>query len=169
MRPEKQLLLDEIKDQIEKNDSFIIMRYVGLDSAATTNFRRQIGTLGGSVEVVRKRILVKAAQAAGMDLSIDALPGHIGLVFAGEDALKTAKEVFKFKKDLNNAIDVVGGRFDGRLYNAEEVEKLSDLPSMDVMRAQLLSVLEAPLSQTLAVMDSLLCSVMHCLDNKAKK
>ena len=49
------------------------------------------------------------------------------------------------------------------------VEKLSKLPGKDEMRAQLLSVFEAPMAQTLAVMDALLASVVYCLDNKCQQ
>ena len=52
---------------------------------------------------------------------------------------------------------------------ASDVERLSKLPSKDEMRAQFLSVLEAPMSQTLAVMEALLTSVPYCLDNKCKQ
>jgi len=169
MRAEKQLLLDEVKEQIEQRESFVIMRYFGLDANTTADFRRQIAEMGGDIEVVKKRILVKAAHEAGMELDLEALPGHIGLVFAGTDAVQTTKAVFKLRKDTNKAVEVLGGRLDGQLYNAEDVEKLSKLPGRDEMRAQLLGLFEAPMSQTVAVMQSALCSVLYCLENKAKE
>ncbi|NGX42018.1 MAG: 50S ribosomal protein L10 [Chlamydiae bacterium] len=169
MRPEKQLLLDEIEGQIKQNGSFVIMSYFGLDANTVTDFRHTIAELGGDVEVTRKRILIKAAQTAGIELDINTLPGHISLVFTGEDAVQTVKAVFKLRKDTDKAVEVLGGRFDGQLLNGEEVEKLSKLPGKNEMRAQLLSVFEAPMSQTVAVMESLLCSVLHCLENKSKE
>ena len=45
---------------------------------------------------------------------------------------------------------------------------MSKLPSKDEMRAQFLGTLEAPMAQTLAVMDALLTSVVHCLNNKVQ-
>ncbi len=169
MRAEKQLLLDEIKEQIEQRESFVIMRYFGLDANITADFRRQIAEMGGDVEVVKKRILVKAAQEAGIELDLETLQGHIGLVFAGEDPVQTTKAVFKLRKDTGKAVDVLGGRFEGQLYNAEDVEKLSKLPVKDEMRAQLLGLFEAPMAQTVAVMQSALCCVLYCLENKANE
>lgn len=168
MRQEKQLLLDEIKDHIEEYNSFIIMNYSGLDANATAAFRDQIVEMGGNMEVVKKRVLLKAAQAAGIELDSNVLEGHIGIVFAGADPIQATQAVFKLKKDTK-AVNVLGGRFEGQLYNADDVEKLSKLPGKDEMRAQLLSVLEAPLSQTVAVMNSVLCSVLYCLENKCKE
>lgn len=168
MREEKQLLLDEVKNHIQSCDTFLIMRYKGLTANKANQFRGDLAKNGGFVEVVRKRILVKAAKAAGVELDQDALEGHIGIVMAGTDPLDTAKMVFKFSQENDKAVEVIGGRFEGQLYNAAQMETLSKLPSRDEMRAQLLSVLEAPMSHTLAVMDAVLSSVVYCLDNKCK-
>lgn len=169
MRAEKQFLLDEVQQQIEKHPSFVIMKYVGLKANAISDFRREIAELGGDVEMVRKTLLIKAAQAAGIELDIGALPGHIGIVFAGKDAIQATKAVFKLSESSEKAVEVLGGNFEGQFYGAEDVEKLSKLPDRDTMRAQLLSTFEAPMAQTLAVMDSLLSSIVYCLDNKSKQ
>lgn len=169
MRVEKQLLKDGIQEQINRHGSFIIVSYKAFTANQANQFRGAIAKLGGDVEFLRKRVLIKAAKDLGVELNLADLPGHIGLVLAGNDSVETTKLVFKFKKELNNAIDVVGGRFDGRLYNADSMEKLSNLPGIKEMQAQFLSVLEAPLSQTLAVMDALVSSIVYCLDNKSKE
>lgn len=167
MSSEKQLLLNEVKDQIGQYGSFVIMRYK-LTANQANDLRGQVAKIGGNVEVVRKSLLVKAAGEMGVTLQIADLPGHIGLVFAGNDPIETAKVVFKFGQDTK-ALEVIGGRFDGQLYSGADVETLSKLPGKDEMRAQLLSVLEAPMSQTLAVMEAVLTSVVYCLDNKCKQ
>lgn len=169
MRPEKQLLLDEIKGQIDKYSAFVIMSYKALDANTANGFRNTVAQSGGNVEVVPKRVFIKAADAAGIKLDVEKLPGHIGLVFASKDALETTKLIFKFSQETENAIEVVGGRFEGRLYSGPEMEMLSTLPSKDEMRAQFLSVLEAPMSSTLAVMEAALTSIPYCLDNKCKQ
>lgn len=169
MNQDKQLLLDEVQDYIKKGDTFLIMRYKGLTANKANQFRGDLFKKGGTVEVVRKRLLVKAAHALGIDLDLNTLQGHIGLVFAGKDPLETAKFVFKFGEDNEKVVEVIGGRFEGQLYNATQMETLSKLPSRDEMRAQLLSVLQAPMSQTLGVMDAVLSSVVYCLDNKSKQ
>ena len=168
MRQDKHLLLDEIKGQIENNDSFVVMRYLKLNANKANQLRREVSKLGGNIGVMRKRVLVKAAQAAGISLDVKDLPGHIGLVYAKNDPIEMTKLVIKFGEDNDKTIEVVGGRIDGQLYNAADVNTLSKLPGKDDMRAILLSVFEAPMAQTLSVMDALLSSVVYCLDNKVK-
>ena len=168
MRPDKQLLLNEIKGQIEHYGSFVVMRYLKLQANKANGFRREVAKLGGNVEMMRKRVLIKAAESAGVSIDLSALPGHIGLVYAIKDPIEMTKFVIQFGADNDKAIEVVGGRIDGQLYNAAQVDALSKLPGKNEMRAQLLSTFEAPMAQTLAVMDALLSSVVYCLDNKSQ-
>ena len=168
MKQEKQLLLKEIKGHMDHFGSFLFISYLAFVANKMNDFRNEVAKSGGNVEVVRKRVLLKAADAAGISLNLQDLPGHICIVFAGKDPVETSKLTFKFTKDNGNVFTVIGGRFEGQMYGAEDVQKLATLPSKDEMRAQFLSTLEAPMSQTLAVMDALLTSVVFCLDNKLK-
>jgi large subunit ribosomal protein L10 len=52
--------------------------------------------------------------------------------------------------------------------SASDVEQISKLPGKDEMRSQFLGTLEAPLAQTLSVLEALLTSVMYCLENKSQ-
>jgi large subunit ribosomal protein L10 len=169
MRQEKQYFLDSIQEHIEKAEGVVIMRYNKLSANSANSFREGAAKLGAHVTMVPKRVFVKGAAQAGLTLQREDLEGHIGLVFAERDPLEVAKFVIKYGEDAEKAVEVLGGRFEGTLYNAEDMVRLSRLPSMPEMRSQFLSVLEAPLSQTLATMDAILCSVIHCLENKAQK
>lgn len=169
MRQEKQLLLDDVKEQIDQFGSFLIMRYLKLTANKANDFRRDVASIGGNIEMVRKRVLIKAAQSAGVELNLAELPGHIGLIFAGQDPLELTQKVFKFSQENEKVVEVIGARFEGRMYNGAEIERISKLPSKNEMRAQFLSLLEAPMAQTLSVMEALLSSVVYCIDNKCKQ
>lgn len=169
MRQDKNILKDEIRSQIEHFGSFVIINYLGLSANAMNQFRTEVAGLGGAVEMVRKRVLIKAAESAGISFELAALPGHVGLVFAGKDPFEMAKLVFKYSQQPEKKVNVIGGRVEGQMYAADQMAKLATLPSKDEMRAQLLATLEAPMAQTLAVMEAILSSVVYCLDNKCKQ
>ena len=166
MRQEKQLLLDDIKDKITGSNGFILTRYGKINPNLSAQFRFDLMKSGGDFEVIRKTILMKAAEAAGLTLDRAMLEGHIGVVFSTQDLLETAKTVFKFKESNEDMMEVVGGRFEGQLYSAKDLEALSKLPSKPEMQAQLLGLLEAVPSQLLGVIDALLSSTVNILDNK---
>jgi len=168
MRPEKQLLLDEIKGKMDGAMAFVIARYGRINPNLASAFRMDLAKTGGELEVVRKRILLKAAEAAGISLDSAALEGHIAVVFADQDPIQTTKAVFKFRQENEDMLEVLGGRFEGKIYSAKDVEQISKLPSKEEMQAQFLGLLEAVPSQVLGVIDALLTSVVHCLDNKSQ-
>lgn len=169
MKQEKQLLLDEIEVEMGDVNPFIVLSYSKFGANLSNLFRGEVDKIGGSLTMVRKRVLVKAAKEKGIDLSVDQLPGHIGLISVGNDFLETAKFLFKFAKENDKAIEVRGGRFEGKFHSGKTIEMLSQLPGKDEMRAQLLGTLQAPLAETLSVIEAILTSVMHCLENKATK
>ena len=166
MNKDKQLLLDEIKDQIEKSGSFITLQYTKVPANTANNFRREIAKVGGSFEVVKKRLFIKVLDTMGLKCDVSSLPGHVGLVFAPQDAIETTKAIVSFSKSNENSFALIGGRVDGQLIDAKDVERLSKLPAKDQMRAELLGLFEAPMAQTLSVMDALVSSVVYCLANK---
>jgi large subunit ribosomal protein L10 len=169
MRQEKQLLLDDIRDKITESKGFILTRYGKINPNLASQFRFDLMKSGGDFEVIRKTILMKAAEAAGVKLDRALLEGHIGVVFSTKDLLETAKTVFKFKEANEDMMEVVGGRFEGELYSAKDIEALSKLPTKPEMQAQILGLFEAVPSQLLGVIDALLSSPLHCLDNKTNK
>lgn len=169
MRPEKQLLLDDIKERMDASTALVVTRYNKLEPNAVADFRLQLMKTGGSLAVIKKRVLLKAAKEAGVALNEDALEGHIAVIFLAEDPFAMTKAIYQFSDQNEKVLEVLGGRFEGTMCSAKDVELISKLPSKDEMRAQLLSILEAPLSQTVTVMDALLTSVMHCLENKIQQ
>lgn len=169
MRDEKQLLLDEVKEKIEGSEAFIIASYQNFTSDKARAFRALVAKANGDFEVVRKRVFVKAAEAVGIKLNADDYSGHIGVIFAKEDATKITKIAVKYSEDNEKAIQVIGGHIDGQVCSAEEMEAIAKLPSLNEMRSELLGLFEAPLSQTLAVIEAIMTAVPYCLEEKAKK
>jgi large subunit ribosomal protein L10 len=77
--------------------------------------------------------------------------------------------VTKYSEANEKCLQLLAARFEGHMISQEEVEALSRIPSKDQLRAQFLGLLEAPMSQTLGVIDALLSSLVCCVDNKVKK
>jgi large subunit ribosomal protein L10 len=169
MKQEKQLLLDEIQGHIQKSPSYLIAQYAKLPANKANEFRRQMAKIGVDFEVVRKRVLIKAATVAGIELSVDHLPGHIGLLLPKNDPIEATKAVLQYSDSNDSCFTLLGGKVEGLHVSKDDMKRLSQLPSKPEMRAQFLGLLEAPLAQTLAVMDALLSSVVYCLDNKSKE
>jgi len=169
MRKEKQLLLDEIKGQIEQHSSFVIMSYLGLSANDSHKFRSKMREIGGNVEMVPKRMFAIASDKSGVKIDLDTLTGHIGVVFTGSDPIETTKAVYEYQKEAEDKVTVIGGCIDGAVLDQAKMFELSKLPGKQELRAQFVGLLQAPMAQTVSVMNALVSSVVYCLDNKCKK
>ncbi len=168
MRPEKQLLLDELNECIDHSNAIIVTRYNKLSPQLSWNFGEELSKSKSKYKVVKKRIFYKAAEKKQLPFKSTEFDGHVGVIFIGGDALEAAKTVVKFQNENEGILEVITGQFEGKITSSQEILELSKLPAKDVMRAQLLGLFEAPMSSLLAVMNSLLASVPLCMGNKNK-
>ncbi|MCH9611710.1 MAG: 50S ribosomal protein L10 [Chlamydiia bacterium] len=163
------LLVNDIKEKIDADAGFAILDYTGLKSNQANDFRRHLNSVGGEVYVVKKRLLQKAAEQKGIALELSELEGHVAIAMSQDNFLDSLKAVFKYGKENEGVVKVLGAKFENENYNKAEAEALSKLPSLDEMRAQILGMLEAPMAQTLGVIEALLSSVISCVDQKSEK
>ncbi|KAM9999540.1 hypothetical protein ACTFIY_002759, partial [Dictyostelium cf. discoideum] len=134
-----------------------------------TTAKGELQKVGGSFEVVRKRVFLRAAARAGFVFSLKEMQGHIGIVLASADPIETTKTVLKYGSEEDVSFALLGGYVEGQIVSSQDMKKLALLPSKDQMRSEILGLFEAPMAQTLAVMDALLTSVLHCMKNRADK
>lgn len=167
MKREKQLLLDEMKGQIQQSGSFIIANYQNLTGDRAYQFRREIAKLGGYFEVVRKRMFLQAVRLVGIEFTEEELPGHIGLVLGTHDPLEATKVVMKFSEENEESFQLIAGFVDGQKTSREDVQRLATLPSKEQLRSELLGLFCAPASGVLGAMEAIMTDVVSCIDSKA--
>jgi large subunit ribosomal protein L10 len=169
MRANKQLLLDELMGQMKDASSYVIASYQKLTPQFMWKASGQLSPNKSYLEIAKKRVLLKALEKMQIDLKVKKLPGHIALLISKGDSIQAIKQLYAFREELENSIDIIAGVINGEIYFGKDVEMLSKLPSAEQLRAEFLSVLEAPLSQVLSVYNNILTSVIYCLENKVEK
>ncbi len=169
MREEKQLLLDELSDKIQGSKGFLVAEYKGLTATAARNFRNSLCDFGAEFEVVRKRVFAKAAEGSGLSLGNQRWQGHVGVVFTTQDPTEMVKHTVKYSETNGDALVPLAGHIDGVFCSGSEILAIAKLPGIQELRAQFLGLLEAPMSQTVGVVQSILTSVLFCLEEKSKK
>lgn len=155
MRREKELLLNEIKEKIEGSTAILVAQYQKLEPNPSWKLREELSKNGSILEVVRKRVFVKAAEKAGVKFDDASLNGHIGVVFINQpDAMPAAKTIIKFSEENADILKVLCGRIEGKFVPGTEVEMLSKLPGLEDMRAIMLGLFTSPMSQMLSVLEA---------------
>ena len=137
-------LVDEIKEKIEKSQSIILVNNHGLTVEEVTKLRKELREHGVDYKVYKNTMLKRAFDATGNEAANDLLVGPTVVAFGIEDAVQPAKILNDFAED-NERLEIKGGLLDGRIVSVDEVKELAKLPSREVLIAQLLGGLNAPI------------------------
>ncbi|MDN5727078.1 MAG: 50S ribosomal protein L10, partial [Propionibacteriales bacterium] len=162
--PEKEAAVGELKEQFSNSTGAVLTDYRGLTVAALKDLRRALGE--DATYAVSKNTLTKiAARDAGVDGLDDLLVGPTAIAFISGDPVTVAKGLRDFAK-ANPLLVIKGGVLDGKVLTTDEVNKLADLESREVLLAKLagamkaapqnlVSLLAAPLSQAARALGAL--------------
>jgi large subunit ribosomal protein L10 len=152
-RPEKEQLVDELRDKIGSAKALYYTDFTGLNVKSMTELRRRLRKQGIEYVVIKNTLALRAVNESG--LVGERLRGPTGIVVA-KDPVAAAKVLTDFAKENDKRPAVKGGLFDGKAVNAAQVAKLANMPSREQMLSQLGGYMQAPMTQFATVMNSLL-------------
>lgn len=140
----KQALVDEIKGKIESAHSIVFLNYSGLNVFDVTELRSKYRNSNVDYKVYKNTLLRRAFNELGYEGLDEILRGPSAVAFGMEDPASAAKVSAEFAKD-HNSLEIKSGIVDGRILSIEEVDALAKLPSKEVLVAQVLGGLNAPI------------------------
>ena len=145
-RPDKAAAVAEITDKFRNSSAAVLTEYRGLTVSQLTQLRRSIGG-HATYAVVKNTLTAIAAKDAGVT-AIDEkdLAGPTAIAFVTGDPVETAKSLRDFAR-ANPALVIKSGVLDGRPLSADEVRRLADLESREVLLAKLAGAMKASLNQ----------------------
>ena len=153
MRAEKQYLIDEVSGHLKKSDYVILANFTKLTVSETAELRKRLAVEKAEFHVVKNSSFRVAAKALGLPDLEAALAGQTAVVVGGKNAPGVAKVLKKFFEEKQK-VEVKVGVVDKKLMSAAELSKLAELPSLDVLRAQLLGLLTQTGAAFVRVLDA---------------
>jgi large subunit ribosomal protein L10 len=148
-KPTKVTAVAELADSFRTSSAAVVTEYRGLSMAQLTTLRRALGT--GATYTVSKNTLVKRAAAdAGLEGLEALLVGPTAIAFIKGEPVDAAKAIRDFAKD-NKALVIKGGYMDGRSLSVDEVTRIADLDSREVLLAKLAGAMKGNLSKAAAL------------------
>ncbi|MDF7627134.1 50S ribosomal protein L10 [Leuconostocaceae bacterium ESL0723] len=136
--------VDEVADQFKDATSAVVVNVRGLTVAESTDLRHQLRAEGVLLEVIKNKILVRAAEKAGYAELNDLFVGPSAVAFSKEDAVAPARILKKFA-DENDTLEIKGGVVDGSVASIEDIDKYASLPSYDGLLGQLMAEFQYPI------------------------
>jgi large subunit ribosomal protein L10 len=157
VRADKATAVAELTDAFRASTATLLTEYRGLTVAQLKELRRSLG-LTTTYSVAKNTLAKRAASEAGI-AGLDALfSGPTALAFVSGDPVEAAKGLREFAK-VHPLLVIKGGVFEGRAIDADEVRKLADLESREVLLAKLAGAMKANLSKAAATFQAPLAQV----------
>ena len=164
----KQAVVAQLKEQLESAKGVVLTSYKGLTVAQDTELRRELREAGVSYHVVKNTMLRIAAKEAGIEGIEEHLEGTTAFAFSTEDAVAPAKVICGFiKKNKLEDVEVLTvkvGMVEGKVIGVDEVKALAALPSREELIAKLLGSMNAPISNTVNVLQGVIRNAVYVLD-----
>jgi large subunit ribosomal protein L10 len=163
-RPDKAAAVAELTEAFRDSSAAVLTEYRGLTVAELKELRRTLA--GNATYAVVKNTLTKiAAREAGIETFESLLEGPSAIAFVSGDAVEVAKGLRSFGREHPHLV-VKAGILDGKPLTADEIRKLADLESREVLLAklaggfnaaaqQLVTVLAAPMRQLAQLLGAL--------------
>ncbi len=153
MRPEKQNLTKEYLTRLNASPFFIVVNYKGLNVEHMTELRKRLNKAGAEVHVVKNSIFSLAAKEAGIADFNGSLTGQLAVVTGQRDISAAAKVVKTFGAEFDR-LKVQFGYLNNQRLEQPALMTLADLPSLEVLRGQLLGVLNAPAGKLVRLLNT---------------
>lgn len=168
MRPEKQFLTKEYLTRLNASPFFIVVDYKGLNVGHLTELRKRLGKAGAEVHIVKNSIFRLAAKEAGIVDLNGSLTGQLAVVTGQKDISTAAKAVKTFGKEFER-LKVYFGYLNNERLEQAAILTLADLPSMEVLRGQLLGVFNAPASKLVRLLNTPASQMARILKARQEK
>jgi large subunit ribosomal protein L10 len=166
-RPDKAAAVAELTASFRDSSAAVLTEYRGLTVAELKELRRSIA--GNATYTVVKNTLSKiAAREAGLETLVPLLEGPSAIAFVTGDPVEVAKGLKEFTKE-HPLLVIKGGVLDGATISSDDIKKLADLESRDVLLAKLAGGLMAPAQQLVNVLAAPLRQLAQVLGAIAAK
>jgi large subunit ribosomal protein L10 len=157
-RDQKSAVIDEVAGQIGSAQAIFAVDYRGITVAQVAELRTKLRDADARFQVVKNSLGERAADQAGVEILKPLLTGPTALTFVNGDAALAAKALNDAARQLN-LLDFKGGIMNGATLSAEDVRSIARLPSREVLTAQLVGTIAAPLSGLVRTLNALIAGV----------
>jgi len=152
-RSEKQAVIEDVTALAAKAQTLVLAEYRGITVAAMTDLRVKARAAGVTISVLKNTLARRAVAGSAFEVAGDQMTGPLIYGFS-EDAVAAAKVMAEFSK-INDKLVLRSGVYAGKSLDVDGVKQLASIPSKEVLLAQLLGLMQSPVSRTARVLAAL--------------
>ena len=167
-RDQKAVVVDEIAGQIRAASAIFAVDYRGLSVAQAADLRGKLRECDTKFRIVKNSLSERAADKAGAASLKELLEGPTALALVHGDAALAAKALNDAGR-ARNILQFKGGVMDGAALSADEVRAIARLPARDILNAQLVGTIAAPLTGLVRGLNALIAGLAIALKEIADR
>ena len=147
-------VVDEVKERLSSSSAALLTEYRGLKVGELAELRRSLRASGGEYKIYKNTLVRFAVRDLGLDIDEATLTGPTAIAFVEGDAAAVAKALRDYARTNANLV-LKGGILGNKALTADETRALAELPSREVLLAQLAGALQAPLVKLAGLLQAL--------------
>jgi large subunit ribosomal protein L10 len=168
LRNEKDAVIAEVAQLLTDRENLFVSDYRGLTVAELAELRGKLRESGATLKIVKNTLGGIAADRAGRETVKDLFSGPTAVTFCGDDLVGAAKALADFAK-THPQIDVRGGLLDASLIDPAGIKALASLPPRDVLIAQVVGTMAAPMTGLVTVLQGTISGFVRALNQVAEQ
>ena len=151
----KQAKVAALTEQLKNAAACVLVDYKGITVADDTKLRRELREAGVSYSVQKNTLIRLAMHNIGFDQFDSVLEGTTAIAVSEGDQTVAARILGEFAEKSEGKFSLKAGFVDGEYFDAAQIQKLSKIPSKEVLLAQLLGSLQGPIQKLAATLKAL--------------
>ena len=157
-RDQKAAVVEEIAGEIRSSDAVFAVDYRGISVAQAADLRARLRESGTRFRIVKNSLTERAADEAGATALKELLQGPTALAFVTGDAALAAKALNDAARALHT-LEFKGGLMDSNALSAADVQAIARLPAREVLHAQLVGTIAAPITGLVRGLNALIAGL----------
>ncbi len=166
---EKQAIVESLAEKLKNSCAGVLVDYSGTDVATDTQMRRDMRAAGVDYAVVKNTLTRFAANKVGLEALSPYLNGPTAMAVSEKDPVAAAKLICEYASKKDSKLKIKVGFVDGKIISEQEIKALSELPSREVLVAQVLGTMIAPVSGLANVLNANIRGLAVALNAIAEK
>lgn len=143
-KDKKKQILEKLQKIVKDSKNISFVSFTKLTVANASLLRRKMRSEGVGYYVAKKTLLKKALEAGKYQGTMPELEGELGIAYS-QDLIAPAREAWDFQKKLDGVVKLVGGIFDGRYMNKDEITAIAAIPPLKTLHAQFVNLINSPI------------------------
>ena len=165
---EKKTVVEALKERFDKSIAGVFVDHCGLSVAEDTQLRNKLREAGVNYTVVKNTMTRFAVKGTSLEEIDPILNGPTALATSDTDLVAAAKVLVDYSK-TNKNLQIKSGYIEGQVISIEEITRLAELPSKEVLIATVLGTMNAPIQGFVTVLQANISGLARTLNAIAEK